>query len=90
MDDNYDRLMNKINSKDVDFINMYKPKMLVVARIRNKDNIIVVGELIDVYNTRNEWYCKLTIDTDGTKVVVPIYDITTLNHADVLWAIANL
>lgn len=92
MDDNYDKLINKINSKQ--YINLndtYKRGMLVVVRLREDNNKIVVGEIMDLISINNQLYYRVNIDTTNTNIVdVPTYDVTTLTHADVLWAIAHL
>lgn len=92
MDDNYDKLINKINSKQ--YINLndtYKIGMLVAVRLREQCDKIVVGEIMDLISINNQLHYKVNIDTTNINIInVPTYDVTTLNHADVLWAMANL
>nr|DAO25981.1 MAG TPA: hypothetical protein [Crassvirales sp.] len=92
MDDNYDKLINKINSKQ--YINLndtYKKGMLVAVRLREQCDKIVVGEIMDLISINNQLHYKVSIDSTNINIVnVPIYDVTTLNHVDVLWAIAHL
>lgn len=92
MDDNYDKLITKINSKQYIKLNdIYKKGMLVVVRLREQCDKIVVGEIMDLISINNQLHYKVSIDSTNINIVnVPTYDVTTLNHADVLWAIAHL
>lgn len=92
MDDNFDKLINKINSKQYIGLNdTYKKGMLVAVRLREDNNKIVVGEIMDLISINNQLYYKVNIGATNNYIVeVPTYDVTTLNHADVLWAIAYL
>lgn len=92
MDDNYDKLINKINSKQyINLNDIYKKGMLVAVRLREQCDKIVVGEIMDLISINNQLHYKVSIDSTNINIVnVPTYDVTTLNHADVLWAIAHL